>query len=137
MNEIINSWKDELKKQIYYLSDIQSESMYSGIVSHYGDKITTYGSILNILEVISVEKFDLNKHIGRNIKIARKNKKITQDELAEKTGLSRTSITNIETGKQTPSIQLVMTIAEILDTSVADLLRTDHKRCPLCGQMTE
>ena len=83
------------------------------------------------------ESFNLNKHIGRNIKIARKYKRITQEELAEKIGLSRTSITNIEVGKQTPSIQLIMDMAEILETSVSELLKTNHKKCPLCGQITE
>jgi DNA-binding XRE family transcriptional regulator len=39
------------------------------------------------------------KKLGENIAKARSETKVTQAELAEKTGLSRTTITNIERGR--------------------------------------
>ena len=66
-----------------------------------------------------------NKHsekyirIGLNISLQRKLKKMTQIELAEKIGISRTHMSNIEAPNMvTPvSLKVIFDICEVLDIS--------------------
>jgi len=48
----------------------------------------------------------------------RKERKITQEQLAELVGVSRQSINAIERGKYTPSTVLSLKISEIFNTTV-------------------
>lgn len=57
------------------------------------------------------------------IKQLRNQQKLTQEQLAEKSGLSTASISQIETGKQGLSEATQYAIAKALDLSVADLYR--------------
>lgn len=65
---------------------------------------------------------DLYPEIGRLIKAARRSKKKTQGYLAEKVGLSRTSITNIELGQQKFLIETLWGIAKALRVPATSLL---------------
>ncbi|MFA5030331.1 MAG: helix-turn-helix transcriptional regulator [Patescibacteria group bacterium] len=67
------------------------------------------------------------KKLGENIAKARSETKVTQAELAEKTGLSRTTITNIERGRQKPSFLAVQLIAEKLGKNLDKLKPTPDK----------
>jgi len=60
--------------------------------------------------------------IGRNIRAIREKCKITQDELAEKLFVSRQTVSNYETGKSKPDIDMLMHISEVLDVDVHYLL---------------
>lgn len=53
-----------------------------------------------------------------SLKVVRKKKKITQEQLSELVGVSRQSINAIERGKYTPSTVLALKISEIFNTSV-------------------
>jgi transcriptional regulator with XRE-family HTH domain len=64
----------------------------------------------------------LYTQLGRLIRDAREKKGFTQAGLAEATSLSRTTITNIEKGRQHPPIHTLYTIANALTMKVADLL---------------
>lgn len=57
---------------------------------------------------------DLKKGLGPNIKALRKMARLTQAELAAKVGLERTSITNIENGRQTLNPRTLVLIADAL-----------------------
>jgi len=61
---------------------------------------------------------DKNNGLGKTIKALRKMRGMTQAELATAAGLERTSITNIETGKQTLSVQTINAIATALGYQV-------------------
>lgn len=50
-----------------------------------------------------------------NLKEKRKEKGVTQEQLAEQCGLFRTAISNIECGANMPSVKVAKKIAEILD----------------------
>jgi transcriptional regulator with XRE-family HTH domain len=54
-------------------------------------------------------------HIGYKIQLARKKKKISQFDFAEKIGLSRTSMSNIENGKNGVSVEKIRVICETLE----------------------
>lgn len=60
--------------------------------------------------------------IAKNIKQLRVQKNMTQDELAEKLFVTRQTVSNYETGKSRPDIDMLMHIAEILEVPIQDLL---------------
>jgi transcriptional regulator with XRE-family HTH domain len=64
----------------------------------------------------------LYREIGRRIRDARRRASLTQVDLAQKAGLARTSITNIEMGNQQPTIHALWRIADSVQTSPCDLL---------------
>ncbi len=51
---------------------------------------------------------------------------MTQEQLAEKVGVSRQTIISIEKGNYTPSVLLALKIAHIFDTSVESLFTIVH-----------
>lgn len=80
---------------------------------------------------------DLYKSIGKNIRDARKDAGLNQMELAEILQVERTTITNMETGKQTTSIDRLMKISELLDVPIVELLKTYIDTCPTCGHIID
>lgn len=64
-----------------------------------------------------------SKLIGRRIKIARENKKLTQEQLAELVDLSPMYVSVLERGKKPPKLQTLVCIANALDVSADYLLQ--------------
>jgi len=64
-------------------------------------------------------------NIGKIIQERRKELDITQESLAEKLNVSRPTISNWETGRNYPDIQMIVSISNILDISLDDLLKGD------------
>jgi DNA-binding XRE family transcriptional regulator len=64
------------------------------------------------------------EELGRRIRDARKKRKpiLTQDELARQVGLTRTSITNVEHGRQKCLIHTLADLARVLQVDAASLL---------------
>lgn len=62
------------------------------------------------------------RDIGKNIKTIRTQKSMTQDELAEKLFVIRQSVSNYETGRSRPDVQMLMKIAEALEVDMQELL---------------
>lgn len=60
--------------------------------------------------------------IGKFILECRKEKKLTQTELAEKLGVTDKSVSNWENGRNMPDLSLFKTLCEILDISINDLI---------------
>lgn len=60
--------------------------------------------------------------IGQNVRSARKNVGKTQSELAKALKLKRTSLTNIEQGKQRIQLHTLYAIARSLDRPITDFL---------------
>jgi len=60
---------------------------------------------------------DIQVKIGNQIKKIREKKKLTQLQLAEKSGLDRTFINHVENGRQNFSIQSLQKILEALNIS--------------------
>lgn len=58
---------------------------------------------------------NLYPRIGKLVRARRERAKVTQGKLAEATGLTRTSITNIEQGRQKIQIHTLYEIAEALN----------------------
>lgn len=60
--------------------------------------------------------------IGKYIAKLRKEKKITQEELAEKLGVSSKSISRWETGRNMPDLSLITSLCKELGTTINELL---------------
>jgi len=59
--------------------------------------------------------------LGKNIQQARKNKGLSQNELAEKLDISREHLAKIETAKRCISLGLLFKLAEVLEVTEKDL----------------
>lgn len=62
------------------------------------------------------------RDIGKNIRDLRIQKNLTQDALAEQLFVTRQTVSNYETGKSRPDIDMLMRIAETLDTDIHTIL---------------
>lgn len=60
-----------------------------------------------------------------NVKIARVKKDLTQQELAEKVGITRQTVSLIEKGKYNPSLKLCLAICDIVNQSLDELFWID------------
>ena len=65
--------------------------------------------------------------LGRKIIEMRKNKKLSQEQLAEKLNVSRQTISNWENGKFYPDIDALVKISKCFNISLDDLLSYDDK----------
>ena len=62
------------------------------------------------------------KPVGAKIHALRKNAALSQEQLAEKVGVSWRTISNLETGRTTPKIELIYAIAQTFHISLDELL---------------
>ena len=72
-------------------------------------------------------RMDVRKLIGRNFKRIRVRKKLTQEQIEERSGFSQQYLSNLENGKRNPTIITVYEIAQALEVSHLDLLRPDKQ----------
>ncbi len=79
----------------------------------------------------------LYKTIGENIQRVRSTRNMSQEELAQKVDLVRTSITNIEKGKQKIQIHTLFQIASALGVLVTDLLPAGTAQPPDIDKLLE
>ncbi|NBC82174.1 MAG: helix-turn-helix domain-containing protein [Bacteroidetes bacterium] len=68
--------------------------------------------------------------LGSNIRWLRKNKKLTQEELANKIGVKRTLVGAYEEGRVEPKLRTLLAIGHYFSISVDDLIRTDLQQHP-------
>jgi transcriptional regulator with XRE-family HTH domain len=66
--------------------------------------------------------------IGKNLLTLRKEKNWTQDEVAEKLGVSAQAVSKWETGASCPDISLLPVISDLYGVLVDDLLRDEEER---------
>ncbi len=64
----------------------------------------------------------LYRVFGSRLRALREEKSVTQEELARRVDLSRTSITNIEKGRQRIMLHQVVELAQALDANVVELM---------------
>lgn len=74
---------------------------------------------------------DFYAELGSRIARARKSHNLTQGELADIVQLTRTSITNIEKGRQKVLAHTVATLAAALSLDVAALMPTAGRKSPV------
>lgn len=63
---------------------------------------------------------------------------VTSAWLAENVGISKVAVSNIITGKSSPSLDNLLKIAEVLNVSITELIGEEKKdntvQCPHCGK---
>lgn len=79
------------------------------------------------------QKEDVYVLIGQNIRNCRKHRSITQDVLANKAGISRASLVQIEAGKQRLPIHLLYALAEALGAPLQEIVVEFPRDAPDTG----
>ena len=70
---------------------------------------------------------EIYRGVGRKLRQTRENQHLTQDSLAQRLGISRTSMVNIEAGRQRAPLHLLWQIAELLETKLTLLIPTPEE----------
>lgn len=69
------------------------------------------------------------KSIGDNLKRLRKEKKLSQEELAEKLGVSRQAVAKWEKNETVPDLTNCIAMADLYDVSIDTMVRTVKDEC--------
>ena len=69
---------------------------------------------------------DMRKLVGRNAARIRRERGMTQEELAEKSGLSQQYLSGLEQGRRNPTIVTIYEIALALEVSHVKLVQPDR-----------
>ncbi|MFC5732312.1 helix-turn-helix domain-containing protein [Cytobacillus gottheilii] len=64
---------------------------------------------------------------GEKLKMERKNKGWSQEELAEQLFVSRQSVSKWENGQNYPSIEIIIRLSDLFEISIDELLRSDEE----------
>jgi transcriptional regulator with XRE-family HTH domain len=64
----------------------------------------------------------ISQHVGSRLKFYRKRKGYNQSEISTAIGLTRTSISNIETGRQSMTIETLLKCCAVLGCKPTDIL---------------
>jgi len=70
---------------------------------------------------------DLRDRVGSNIQRLRREKKLSQEELADRAGIHQTYLSGVEGGKPNPSVLVLDRISKALGVDAMDLFRR-HRR---------
>ncbi len=71
---------------------------------------------------------ELQMAIGENMRVRRKALHITQEQLAERAGLSVNYIARLEVGMRAPSLEALVSLADALSLQVSDIVSLEHER---------
>jgi putative transcriptional regulator len=63
------------------------------------------------------------KLLANTLKVQRAKKNLTQEQLAQKVGVTRKTINTVENGKYVPSTYLALKMAKVLDVPVEELFQ--------------
>jgi transcriptional regulator with XRE-family HTH domain len=66
--------------------------------------------------------------LGRAVREARQKRGLTQEQLAEASGIGPTYISDIERGVRNPSYELLVTLAKALRTPLSEIVRRAESR---------
>ena len=74
------------------------------------------------MKITGQKTLDVKKSFGAAVRAWRSHSGISQEELAERAGLHRTYICDIERGTRNPSLESIKSLARALEISTATLL---------------
>ena len=138
---------EKLQKKFYEIGEFEVYSLDRGIERNklqFAEKtyIRKYRPTLNTTSTKTLDP-------KNKIKEVMDERKITSAWLAEKVGISKVAVSNIVTGKNSPSVDNLLKIAEALGVSITYLLGLEEKIeeeklqesnvliCPKCGAKFE
>lgn len=70
----------------------------------------------------------MTEYISNIVYTLRTKKNLTQEELADKVGVSRQTIISIERNNYTPSVLLALKIASVFGLGVEDVFKIRHEK---------
>lgn len=76
-------------------------------------------------------------YFGNRIKEFRVRRKLTQKELAERINKSKAAISSYESDNQVPPVDVLISIANVLNTSLDDLVGFDKSHCYSANGLSE
>ena len=65
---------------------------------------------------------DIMKQVGKRLRSFRKKRKYTQEQVAEQAGMNSTYYGRVERGEANISLELIISVAQVLDVSLSELL---------------
>lgn len=71
---------------------------------------------------------EVNIAISQVLAQLRRDAKISQEELAHRAGIHRTYVSQIERGLKSPTLQILIQIANALDTSASQIIKDVEMR---------
>jgi transcriptional regulator with XRE-family HTH domain len=77
-----------------------------------------------------VNGLSVKQRVGMRIRAAREAAHMTQEQLADRIGLKRSSVANIELGNQDMPVTRLAYVAEVLNLDLADLVRSEDLPSP-------
>jgi transcriptional regulator with XRE-family HTH domain len=63
--------------------------------------------------------------LGRNLRRARERRDLTQEQVAERSGVHATEVSRIEAGKRDPKVSTLERLAAAVEVAPSELLRPD------------
>jgi transcriptional regulator with XRE-family HTH domain len=73
---------------------------------------------------------DINKALGKVLAKCRITAGISQEELADRAGIHRTYVSQIERGLKSPTLAVLFKISKALDTTASSLITEVEKEVP-------
>lgn len=77
------------------------------------------------MDIMIVKIEDIDKKVGLNIRVQRVKRGISQEELADLSGIARSTMGVVERGEQSPSLQTIAKIATALKIDIYKLFLFD------------
>lgn len=68
-------------------------------------------------------RMSIQSRVSRNIQRIRREKDLSQEEVAHRADIHQTYLSGVETGKRNPSILVVERIAKALDVDVSEIFK--------------
>ena len=75
--------------------------------------------------------------IGNFLKQLRKEKGLTQEELAEKMGVARRTVSRWETGNNMPDLDILIELSDLYETDLREILSGERKSGKMNEEMKE
>lgn len=74
---------------------------------------------------------EIVRHLGHNLAFLRKSRALTQSQLAQASGIPRTTLSYIESGQGNPSLKILSKLASSLGVTFEELLASPRPSCLL------
>lgn len=105
-------------------------------VDIFEESPTFIGVVLGQIKQTSLKKnrLALYQIVGRRVREARKTSKLTQEELASRVNMTRTSVTNIEKGRQKLLLHTLFDLAAAMKIQVVQLIPEPTENQPRIEQ---
>jgi transcriptional regulator with XRE-family HTH domain len=119
----------------FNLQKWKSKKIFYNVINTNAFFLLTFPKIVNNIKIMKRETSEQHLafyvRLGENIRKCRQDHNLSQEKLANLAGLTRTSLTNIEKGRQHPPLHTLCEIIEHLQVDIADLLpRPDAIKAP-------